>query len=143
MSKLFTTYVRPTLEYGSQVWSPFLLKNIDLVENVQRYFSRCIPGLSTLSYPDRLAFLKLPSLELRRIRSDCIMLHKCCIIRFTFLLIISLHFVQWFLSAFCLEIMTLLYLSLWLILICINILLQYVLQIIGMLYQMILLVFHR
>ena len=76
MSKLFTTYVRPTLEYGSQVWSPFLLKNIDLVENVQRYFSRCIPGLSTLSYPDRLAFLKLPSLELRCIRSDCITLHK-------------------------------------------------------------------
>ena len=76
MSKLFTTYVPPTLEYGSQVWSPFLLKNIDLVENVQRYFSRCTPGLSTLSYPDKLAFLKLLSLELRRIRSDCIMLHK-------------------------------------------------------------------
>ena len=76
MFKLFTTYVRPTLVYGSQVWSPFLLKNIDLVENVQRYFGRCIPGLSTLSYPDRLAFLKLPSLGLRRIRSDFIMLHK-------------------------------------------------------------------
>ena len=76
MIKLFTVYVRPSLEYGSQIWSPFLLKNIDVVENVQRYFTRGIPGLARFSYPERLELLNVQYLELRRIRGDCIMLHK-------------------------------------------------------------------
>jgi hypothetical protein len=76
MMKLFNVYVRPTLEYGSQVWSPFLLKNIDLIESVQRYYTRGIPGLKNFTYPDRLAILNTQSLELRRIRSDCVLLHK-------------------------------------------------------------------
>ncbi len=38
--KLFLTYVRPVLEYASQIWSPILKENINRIENVQRYFTR-------------------------------------------------------------------------------------------------------
>ncbi len=58
------------------MWSPYLLKDIDLVENVQRSFTRRIPGQRQFSYPDRLANLDLPSLEERRIVADLVFLHK-------------------------------------------------------------------
>ena len=35
MKMLFTTLVRPHLEYGNIVWSPFLGKDVDLIEEVQ------------------------------------------------------------------------------------------------------------
>ena len=50
MMDMFTMYVRPSLQYGSYVWYPFLLKNIDVVVNVQRFFTRGIPGLASFSY---------------------------------------------------------------------------------------------
>ena len=43
---------------------------------MQRYFTRCIPGLAALTYSDRLRVLNLDSLEVRRLRADCIMLFK-------------------------------------------------------------------
>jgi hypothetical protein len=52
------------------------LENIDLIEGVQRSFTRRLPGLSNLSYPDRLIVTNLPSLEIRRIRNDCILLYN-------------------------------------------------------------------
>lgn len=70
--KMFKAYVRPILEYASTVWSPYLLKDIDLIENVQRVFTRRVPGMSNLSYPQRLEALNLDSLELRRLYSDMI-----------------------------------------------------------------------
>ena len=41
--KAFTTYVRPLLEYNSPVWSPFLLKDINSLESVQRRFTKRMP----------------------------------------------------------------------------------------------------
>ena len=76
MMKLFTVYVRPSLVYGSQIWSSFLLKKIDVAENVQRFFTRGMLGLVRFSYSERLELLNVQSLELRRIRGDCMMLHK-------------------------------------------------------------------
>ena len=76
MTSLFTTYVRPLLEYCTPAWSPHLLKDIDKIESVQRYFTRSLPGMSHLSYHERLTKLGLQSLELRRIHSDCIYLYK-------------------------------------------------------------------
>lgn len=40
LARAFTTYVRPTLEYCSPVWSPHNKCDIDLIENVQRSFTR-------------------------------------------------------------------------------------------------------
>ena len=31
----YKAYVRPVLEYSSEVWSPYLLKHINAIENVQ------------------------------------------------------------------------------------------------------------
>jgi hypothetical protein len=76
MCSLFNTFIRPVLEYATPVWSPYLLKDIDNIEGVQRFFTRSLPCLSGVSYPNRLILLRLPSLELRRIHTDCIMLYK-------------------------------------------------------------------
>jgi hypothetical protein len=69
----FKIYVRPLLEFASPVWSPYLLKDIDLIESVQRRFTKTLKGLYKLSYPDRLQLLGLDSLELRRLRADLIL----------------------------------------------------------------------
>ena len=58
--KAYTTYVRPKLEYNTVVWSPFLHKDINLVESVQKKFTRhiCIRcKISFNSYSDRLSKL--------------------------------------------------------------------------------------
>ena len=52
LTRAYTTYVRPILEYCSQVWSPSLLKDINALERVQRYFtekSMASPHSVTLS----------------------------------------------------------------------------------------------
>ena len=79
MSRAFKVYVRPLLEYCSPVWSPHYKKDIDLVENVQRTFTRSVYRrchLQIRSYDERLAFLGLQRLELRRIHNDLIFMFK-------------------------------------------------------------------
>jgi hypothetical protein len=76
MLKLYTTYVRPLLEYNTVVWSPQTLKYIDKCERVQRYFTKRLLGLWDVSYLDRLGRLKLESLEERRIQFDLICVFK-------------------------------------------------------------------
>ena len=73
--KAYTTYVRPTLEYGSSIWNPQLKKNVDCIERVQKNFTkracyRCKIPFST--YSDRLYKLNLKSLEYRRLNTDLI-----------------------------------------------------------------------
>ena len=72
----FTVYVRPILEYCTVVWNPFLLKDITAIEKVQRRFTRRLPGMSGLTYHQRMVKLGLESLELRRIRADLIFAYK-------------------------------------------------------------------
>ena len=77
---LYCTYVRPILEYSSQVWSPCLLLDIDTLERVQRYFTRRLfarAAIEQANYQDRLSYLKLEPLELRRLKSDLVMVFKC------------------------------------------------------------------
>ena len=72
----YITYIRPILEYCSVVWSPFLLKDIDVLEGVQRYFTRRIAGLKIFGYKERLHILDLESLEERRLKNDLVMCYK-------------------------------------------------------------------
>ena len=65
---LFKELVMPRLDYSCQLWSPYLIKHINMVEKVQRYFTRIISGMKGLSYPERLTVLKLYSLQRRRER---------------------------------------------------------------------------
>ena len=78
MIPLFKALVRPILEYGNTVWCPHLRKHIDLLEGVQRRFTKRIIGTDGLTYEERLVYLRLPSLEYRRLRGDMIEVYKMC-----------------------------------------------------------------
>lgn len=74
--KAFIVYVRPLVEYSSQIWSPHHKKYINDLESVQRRFTKRLPGLQNLNYAQRLNVLKLETLEIRRLRADLILLYK-------------------------------------------------------------------
>ena len=75
MTRVYTTYVRPILEYCSYIWSPYTLYEIDAIERVQSYFTkRLLPSIHP--YNNRLAKLKIDSLEERRIKIDLCMYFK-------------------------------------------------------------------
>ena len=76
MVPLFKAIIRPILEYGNMVWYPYKRKHIDLIESIQRHYTRCIIGMKDLCYEDRIKILKLPSLEYRRFRGDMIEVYK-------------------------------------------------------------------
>ena len=73
---LFKSLVRPILEYANTVWSPHKRKHIDLLEKVQRSFTKRVIGMYDLEYSQRLERLGLPSLEYRRMRGDLIETYK-------------------------------------------------------------------
>ena len=58
--RLYTTFVRPHLEYAQVVWSPHLVKQVKMIENVQIRATKLVDGLSDLDYPERLKKLELP-----------------------------------------------------------------------------------
>ena len=74
--RAYKTYIRPILEYCSSIWSPYLIKDIDKLERVQRFFTRRLPSLKLYSYSERLKILKLEPLELRRLKADLTMYYK-------------------------------------------------------------------
>lgn len=76
MITLYKSMVRPHLEFSQIVWSPYLLKYVDLIERVQRRATKLIPGYENLTYEERLRRTKLPSLTYRRLRGDMIETYK-------------------------------------------------------------------
>ena len=74
--KLYKALVRPKLEYCVQAWRPFLRKDLDSMERVQRRATRMIAECKGLSYEDRLKELGLISLETRQTRGDLIQVFK-------------------------------------------------------------------
>jgi ribonucleases P/MRP protein subunit RPP40 len=79
LTRAFVVYVRPLLEYCSPVWSPHNICDINLIENVQRMFTRRLYGVCNIqqvSYEERLVFLGLERLELRRLHADLLFLFK-------------------------------------------------------------------
>ena len=74
--KLYTSFVRPHLEYAQTVWSPHTMKFIDMLENVQIRATKLVDGLGNMEYSDRLRRLNLPTLTYRRIRGDMIEMFK-------------------------------------------------------------------
>ena len=73
---LFKTLVRPILEYANTVWDSSYRNQINLLEAVQRKYTKHILEVKKLNYEDRLRCLRLPSLEYRRFRGDLIQVYK-------------------------------------------------------------------
>jgi hypothetical protein len=74
--RLFTTYVRPHLEFSTPVWAPTSQQDIRSIENVQIQAVNMISGLRAVGYTEKLKELGLLSLETRRTRYDLIQTYK-------------------------------------------------------------------
>ena len=61
--------VRPKLEYCVQSWRPYLKKDIDMIEKVQKSLvaTRLMVKDRSVCYEDRLKMLSLTTLETRRL----------------------------------------------------------------------------
>ena len=51
---LFQALVRPHLEYAAAVWSPYKVRDVENIENVQRRATKLVPTLKSLDYSERL-----------------------------------------------------------------------------------------
>ena len=68
--------------YASPAWSPIFQYQIASLESIQRHFTKYLPGLTHLTYEQRLESLKALSLEDARLMADMVfvyrMLHNMC-----------------------------------------------------------------
>lgn len=80
MKQLYSSLVRPNLEYCSIVFSPYTRDGIERIESVQRNFTKfacrkMIPNRG-LCYDDRCSYLSLDKLEKRRINAGHFFISK-------------------------------------------------------------------
>ena len=79
---LFTTLIRPHLEYASLVWAPHYNCNIYRIERIQKNFVKfkfyliSSDPLNLPPYAARLKLLNLESLETRRQNADIVYIHQ-------------------------------------------------------------------
>ena len=73
---LYVSLVWPQIDYLSPVWNPHQLKDIRVLENVQRHATRLISSFKHMVYPNRLTSLNLLSLLYCRKHVDMILTIK-------------------------------------------------------------------
>src|SRR5277367_223261 len=73
---LYNTYIRAITEFCIQSWRPWLMKDINRLERVQRRVTKLAPELKHLPYEERLKRLKLTSVSDRWTRGDSILVFK-------------------------------------------------------------------
>ena len=74
--KLYTSYVRPLLEFAIPVWNPYQKSDISKLESVQHRATKIAHGLKSKNYEERCKFLNLTNLGERRTREDLIQKYK-------------------------------------------------------------------
>ena len=74
--RLYTTYVRPHLEFAAPAWSPTQQADIECLENVQIRAVRMVSGLRGRTYEERLRELNMSTLEERRHQLDMTQVYK-------------------------------------------------------------------
>lgn len=79
LKKAYLTYVRPQLESASQVWNSISEKDSNLLESCQRHFTQRLfykCGKRETSYEERLRFLGIDTLKMRRFKLDLSLCYK-------------------------------------------------------------------
>ena len=74
--RMFNTFIRPQLEYASQVWSPSKKSLINKIEKLQRNYTRKLEPSLKLDYEQRLNRINALSLSMRRDYLDMCYLYK-------------------------------------------------------------------
>jgi len=73
---LYKALVRSHLEYGVTTWFPYKVKDIEIIESVQKRATKQVKLIRHLHYSERLRRLNLPTLRYRRHRGDMIEVFK-------------------------------------------------------------------
>ncbi|KAA3680345.1 uncharacterized protein DEA37_0005827 [Paragonimus westermani] len=76
LPSILNTYIRPTMEYAVQVWSPWLQKDIVLLQRIYHRATKLVTGLQSKPYEERIESLKLFDFCYRRIRGDLIITYN-------------------------------------------------------------------
>ena len=76
LMSIYTSLIRPKLEYGSCLWNSEYLGDLAVLERVQKRWTRKIAGLEELPYKERLKQLDLFSVQSRLLRADMIFVWK-------------------------------------------------------------------
>jgi len=73
---IYKTYIRPHVEYCIEACTPYLVKDIEVLENAQKATTNLVPKPRKCSYPVMLRKLGITSLKDRRARGDMIEVYK-------------------------------------------------------------------
>ena len=65
---MYLSFVRPLVEYGAELWDPYLQRDIKTIERVQQFACKVIfrGGNWNGSYHDMIEQLGIPTLQRRR-----------------------------------------------------------------------------
>ena len=76
LKQLYVSNIRPHLEYACQVWDPYLQKDIDMLESVQKFALRVCSKQWDASYSMLCSSLNLPTLAARRKQMKLSVMYK-------------------------------------------------------------------
>ena len=66
LTRIYTMYIRPKLEYATVIWNTHLKSQSAVIEREQKAFSKRLKGLKNKSYQARLQILQLQSLRKKK-----------------------------------------------------------------------------